>query len=249
VWRRLCILSVALNLLGMLGLGYVVYAHKSSVTNWYSPRSRGAAREGGSRPWEREASRQQVLLFAATNEALPTRPLVVFVGDSLTNGFPWNEWLLEETRAVVVKRAINGVTVARVVDSFESLVPRHPLIQKTFLMVGINDILADGFQLKPFLDSYRTLLEKLRSMTAPDSICVLSILPTRKERRVNGTIQSVNHALQSLSESQGVCYLDLHRRFTDSTGQLDQDLTYDGLHLTAAGYQRWLAAIRPHVPP
>jgi hypothetical protein len=76
-------------------------------------------------------------------------------------------------------------------------------------MIGINDILAGEFQLKTFIDSYRTLLERLLSITAPDRIRVLSILPTRKGNLVNGTIQNVNRSLQSLSESQGVCYLDL----------------------------------------
>jgi lysophospholipase L1-like esterase len=248
VWRRLCILSVALNLLGMFGLGYVVYTNTSYVTNWYSSKIRGTSRESGSRPWEHEAYRQKTWIFSASNDMLTNKPLVVFVGDSLTNGFPWNEWLFEETRALIVKRAIDGATLDRLVDSFESIVPPNPHIQKMFIMIGINDILAGEFQLKTFTDRYRMLLEKLLSITAPDSICILSILPTRKESLFNATIRNVNHSLQSLSESQGVCYLDLYSQFTDFTGQLDQNLTYDGLHLTVEGYQSWLAGIRPHIP-
>jgi lysophospholipase L1-like esterase len=247
VWQMLFILSVAINLLGICGLGYVVYKNKSYITNWYGRKIRGISRESGARQWKYEAYRQKTMIFSASNDMLINKPLVVFVGDSFTNGFPWNEWLLEETRAVIVNRASDGATVDWLSNRFESIFPPNPHIQKTFIMIGISDILAGEFQLNTFIDKYRMLLEKILSITTPGRICVLSILPTRKENLLNVTIQNVNNSLKSLSESQGVCYLDLYSKFTDLTGQLDQKLTYDGLHLTIEGYKSWLAAIKPHI--
>jgi hypothetical protein len=36
VWKMLFITSVAINLVGILGLGYVIYKNKSYIKNWYS---------------------------------------------------------------------------------------------------------------------------------------------------------------------------------------------------------------------
>jgi lysophospholipase L1-like esterase len=248
VWKMLFIISVAINLLGMFGLGYVVYKNKSYIKNWYSRKIRGTSHESRFRQRMPESYRQKTIIFSASNNTLINKPLVVFVGDSLTNGFPWNEWLLEETRAVIVNRAINGETLDRLVDNFESVFPLNAHIQKIFIMIGINDIFTKEFQVDTFTDKYRILLEKLLSITTPDRICVISILPTGRESLLNITIQHVNYSLKALSDSQGVGYLDLYSRFTDLTGQLDQNLTYDGLHLTVKGYKIWLAAIKPHIP-
>jgi hypothetical protein len=189
VWQMLFILSVAINLLGICGLGYVVYKNKSYITNWYGRKIRGISRESGARQWKYEAYRQKTMIFSASNDMLINKPLVVFVGDSFTNGFPWNEWLLEETRAVIVNRASDGATVDWLSNRFESIFPPNPHIQKTFIMIGISDILAGEFQLNTFIDKYRMLLEKILSITTPGRICVLSILPTRKENLLNVTIQ------------------------------------------------------------
>jgi lysophospholipase L1-like esterase len=248
VWQMLFIISVALNLLGMFGLGYVVYTKKSYVKNWYSRKIRGTSHESGSSQWKHEAYRQKAMIFSASNDILLNKPVVVFVGDSLTNGFPWNEWLLEETSAVIINRAIDGETLEGLAHRFASIFPSNHHIQKIFTMIGINNILSREFQLNTFFDEYQILLEKLLSITGPDSICIVSILPTRRGSLINATIQNVNNFLQSLSESQGVCYLNLYSKFTDFTGQLDQNLTYDGLHLTVEGYKSWLGAIKPHIP-
>jgi lysophospholipase L1-like esterase len=248
VWKMLFITSVAINLVGILGLGCVIYKNKSYIKNWYSRNIKDTSHESRWHQRKREAYRQKAMIFSASNEILIYRPIVIFVGDSLANGFPWNEWLVEETSAVIVDRAIDGEILDRLVDRFESTFPPNPHIQKIFIMIGISDILTGEFQINTFIDKYQTLLEKLLSITSPDNICIVSILPARRESISNVIIQNVNESLKSLSYSQGVCYLDLYSIFTDLTGQLDQNLTYDGLHLTVEGYKSWLAAIKAHIP-
>jgi lysophospholipase L1-like esterase len=42
----------------------------------------------------------------------------------------------------------------------------------------------------------------------------------------------------------GVTYVDLHPVLTDEQGQLQQELSTDGLHLKPAAYEKWVALLQ-----
>ena len=116
-------------------------------------------------------------------------------------------------------------------------------------MIGINDIQQRHFHLPTFIAHYEALIERLLATVAVDKICLLSILPTRWAKISNEVIQTTNAELGTLAQAKGFCYIDLYQDFVDAEGRLAAPLTDDGLHLSVAGYQRWLAGITPYLSP
>jgi lysophospholipase L1-like esterase len=59
----------------------------------------------------------------------------------------------------------------------------------------------------------------------------------------NTRILALNGQIKSLANSEGVIYLDLYSLFADTNGNLNAELTSDGLHLNAQGYKVWRNAL------
>jgi lysophospholipase L1-like esterase len=193
--------------------------------------------------------RQQLEMFASTHEPHRHRPVVLLLGDSLINRWNWHEFLADLTPAMVLNRGLSGDTIERLLARFEDTVPPHAQVQRAFIMIGINDIIRRHYHLPTFITHYRELVERLLATVAPDKICVLSILPARWPEVSKAVVHTTNAQLDRLAQEKGLCYIDLSPHFLDATGQLAAPLTDDGLHLSVEGYQRWMAAITPYLPP
>jgi lysophospholipase L1-like esterase len=193
--------------------------------------------------------RQQVEMFASAHEPHRHRPVVLFLGDSLTNRWNWHEFLADLTPAMVLNRGLSGDTVDRLLARFEETVPPNAQVQRAFIMIGINDILGRHYHLPTFIAQYGELVDRLLATVAADRICLLSILPARWQEISNVVVHTTNAQLDLLAQDKGLCYIDLYQHFIDATGQITASLTDDGLHLTVEGYQRWMAAITPYLEP
>ena len=64
-----------------------------------------------------------------------THAAVVFVGDSITEGGRWSEWL---PGVDVINRGISGNTTQDILDRMHHIVSVKP--DKLFLMIGVNDL-------------------------------------------------------------------------------------------------------------
>ncbi len=62
----------------------------------------------------------------------------------------------------------------------------------------------------------------------------------------NTTICNFDKALRELAERYGHTYIDLHSLYLKG-GQMNPDLTVDGLHLKPEAYQFWYDALEPYV--
>jgi lysophospholipase L1-like esterase len=193
--------------------------------------------------------RQQLEMFASAHAPHRHRPVVLLLGDSLTNRWNWHEFLADLTPATVLNRGLSGDTIERLLARVEETVPPNAQVQRAFILIGINDMLRRHFHLPTFLAHYHALVDRLLATVAVDKICLLSILPTRWAEISNEVIQTTNAALGLLAQEKSLCYIDLYQHVVDATGQLAVALTDDGLHLSVEGYQRWIAAITPYLPP
>jgi lysophospholipase L1-like esterase len=66
-----------------------------------------------------------------------------------------------------------------------------------------------------------------------------SILPTRLSAIPNQRIRNLNQQIAVIAKQEGAGYLNLNALFADGQGQIGEDLTTDGLHLTRRGYEVW----------
>ncbi len=173
---------------------------------------------------------------------------VVLVGDSITEGFDVAKWfpgrrvLNRGIGADIIGNALpaddkRGV-LKRMDESFFDCSARD-----AFLLIGIND-LGDGHTPEVMEAGYREILQRVKKQAPMLRVHVQSVLPTRgNHAKHNANVNDFNQRLQKLAKEFGYDYIDLHSLMADDQGELKKELTADGLHINAEGYNIWKAQI------
>ncbi len=195
---------------------------------------------------------QWVLLLKKEADVIASRQpqnLAILLGDSLSLWFP-NELL--PTEVTWLNQGISGETSA-------GLLKRLSLFDKTqpdviFLMIGINDLIR-GVEDQTILTNQELIIRNLRQVHPQATIILQSILPhgaekatwQRRDRLLeipNSRIQQLNQRLKVIAQAQGAIYLDLYPLFAEESGNMNMDLSTDGLHLSPKGYLVWHYALQ-----
>ncbi len=167
---------------------------------------------------------------------------IVFFGNSITNMHEWWEAFADSN---VVNRGVNGAETPIMLEHFETILAGRPA--KVFLMMGTNDLGTSGMNSPAFVaNSVRKAVKRLRKESPSTQVYVQSILPctTNGIKNVND-VPVTNDSLKKIcSEFPGVTYIDL---YDDLKGIASQTISYDGTHLTMAGYRTWCKKIAPYV--
>ena len=189
-----------------------------------------------------ESARYHELVERHRRENLELRSrCVLLLGDSLTEAFPTR---LTEPRGWAL-RGISGDRVRHVRNRLEGSVLGAPC-SEIAILAGSNDVIVDGATPRAVGLEVASLAETLR---ANGRQVVITTLPPARGRfaDANGRISAVNEELRALS-AQGFTVVDLHRALADTTGQLDERFSRDGLHLTVAAYERWAELLDEVLP-
>ncbi len=166
-----------------------------------------------------------------------TNNLSIMVGDSLSMWFPKDKL---PSGKLWLNQGISGDTSTGVLRRLSAFSKTRPDV--IYLMAGIND-LRQGASDETILRNHRRIVRRLREDHPLTQIIVQSILPTRLPTVSNNRIRKINLSLGVIAKEEGANYLNIHNWFADSQGNLRQDLTTDGLHLSLNGYEVWQAAI------
>ena len=211
------------------------------------------AQQQGESKWG-EDWRERVATFRTENAALPAgRKNVVFVGDSMTEGFPLeasfpgrhvlNRGIVADTIGLTSDRGILGRLDECVVDT-------HPSV--LFVLIGVNDLASSGRPVEFFLEGYGKMLDAIAERAPGVPIIVQTCLPSgRKYERhetLNPRIKAYNEGLRALAKKRDLPLIDLEPLYSDAEGFLPDDITGDGLHLKRAAYARWAEAAAKYVP-
>jgi len=164
---------------------------------------------------------------------------VVFVGDSITEGGLWSEWLPDVD---VINRGISGNTTQDILDRMHQIVSVKP--DKLFVMIGVND-LNKRLGVAVALRNYTTLLDLIDAQLPQTEVYIQSVLPVNAVWTLidNTHIPTLNAALVQHADERGYRYIDLHSVFSYAEGALKPDLSNDGIHLLAPGYRLWRSQI------
>jgi len=163
--------------------------------------------------------------------------LSIMLGDSLSLWFPTKGL---PTGKLWLNQGISGDTSTGILKRLSAFSSTKP--EAIYIMAGVND-LRKGTSDKVILSNHRRIVRRLK-ITHPNShIIIQSILPTRRPKIPNIRIRKLNAQLARIAKEEGVNYVNIHKWFTDFKGELRQDLTTDGLHLSLNGYEVWQAAI------
>lgn len=189
--------------------------------------------------------RQKVSLF----DTLPvSEDNIVMLGNSITDGGEWAE-LLGDSR--VLNRGISADTIDGVAERLGQVTAGHPA--KIFLLIGINDV---SHNLTPGEMSRGTaaLIDSIHQQSPRTRVYLQSVMPVDNSfgryRNLAGkeeVITQLNALLRQVAADHGADWVDLWPALADRQGRLRQGFTNDGLHLTGAGYQAWVQALRPYV--
>lgn len=166
----------------------------------------------------------------------------LFVGDSRTVGI--RDYAGLEDRADFLCET--SATIYKILehefknkDTLEAMLSRKTY-GKIYLMVGINE-LGRGTT-EDFIEQYRLVVDEIKRL-APDSIIILQgIIHVSKERNNtdpifnNSNITARNHAIATLADNETVFYIDCNEVLCDEEGNLNDDYTYDDIHILGVHY-------------
>ncbi|MDB5100175.1 MAG: hypothetical protein JWM80_4596 [Cyanobacteria bacterium RYN_339] len=219
-------LSLFFNLLGIVAAA--AFVHRKG--GWDYLKRKLGTRDRALERFEDAYHRTRVELI----RAFPPGPGdLVLLGDSLTDGGPWPLLL---PGVPLRNQGIAGDTTGGVLARLDA-VGRPGTVA---VLVGINDLNQGRSPAAVLADLARILA----GLQAP-RVIVQALLPIDHAvwgMPVQQAVLETNRGLAALARERGLEWLDLHALFLRD-GRLDPDCTHDGLHLNAAGYQRWAEAL------
>lgn len=172
---------------------------------------------------------------------------LVFVGDSITEG--WNTLQADfgDIGVKVVNRGIGGDTTPnllyRLQDDVLSLHPRALVI-----LIGTNDLGA-GTSPADIAANMKDMLARIRAEypTIPIAWCL--VMPRGDGERYPAEIRALNHLIDELARTDArITVCDTFTPLATADGKDNKaDFKPDNLHLNPNGYAVWRAALHPIV--
>ncbi|MBF1999978.1 MAG: hypothetical protein IGS38_04605 [Synechococcales cyanobacterium M58_A2018_015] len=259
-WLRLLFVANGLLSLGLLGLLLLRQAQPAPSASAQPPASdlpTPLASTAVTLPQTQAGTRRQLTYEAWVNQlqqearviaAQSPERLTVLAGDSISLWFPKELLPIERTW---LNQGISGETSGGLLKRLDAFADTDP--ETIFVMIGINDLLR-GISEQTVLDNQRQIIRDLAA-THPDAqIVVQSILPHAEESTWEGRdrlltlpnqqIRDLNRQLETIAREEGAYFLDLYPLFANAAGDLRPELSTDGLHLNAQGYQTWSIALQ-----
>lgn len=162
---------------------------------------------------------------------------VLFLGDSITAHGDWQTWFPEVN---VLNFGADGSTTDDVLARLDTVIAADP--DEIVLLVGTND-LGTRQTVEHLVRNVQSILVELRKNLPGTRMLVQSIMP--RGREFADRIQEANIHLRQFCATVHAQYLDLWPALALEDGEIDPAYSDDRLHLNDAGYQAWLAELRP----
>lgn len=161
---------------------------------------------------------------------------VVLLGDSLTEEGDWAALLPDWP---VANQGHSGFTSEELVPIAEAVAAHRPRL--VLVLAGTNDI-RDGHPPAWTEDNLVAIVDRFQA-ASPDTVVVLQTILPRADAPAE--VAATNERILALAAERGLIVLDLHPAFDDGAGGLRPEETRDGLHLSEAGYRRWVDLLEP----
>ena len=178
-----------------------------------------------------------------------TKSEIIFLGNSITEGGKWKKLFPNKN---VVNRGISGDVTDGILNRLEEVTASKP--KKIFLLIGTNDM-ARGKSIDYVLENTEKIILQIQNQSEKTKIYLQSILPINPNvgKKFSGhknnhqKIIDVNKLLKKLAKKLNVKFINLHKKMRNGKKHIKAKYTYDGLHLSEEGYQKWKKIIRKYV--
>jgi len=167
---------------------------------------------------------------------------LVFIGDSLTEWFDWQERF---PAYHVMNLGISGESVEELLDRRDRIREHVKDPGIIFLMTGINNILSERYEITA---PYREIVRNLTTGYKGATVVVQSLLPVDMPWISNDTIRTINRHLSDLAREHDAEYLDVYGHFVDENEKPIRGLlSEDGVHLANKGYEVWAKTVEEYL--
>lgn len=112
---------------------------------------------------------------------------------------------------------------------------------KIYIHLGINEL---GGNMDSFTAKYQAVIDEIRRLQPDAKIILQAVLVlgegySTKPAFSQDSLQKLNLRIKILAEENGLHFSDVNVIMTNETGYLIPELTFDGCHLYASGYELW----------
>ena len=180
-------------------------------------------------------------------EAKEIDPQVVFVGDSITDGWRTDGRSVWEERIAPLNAANFGIDGDRTQHvlwriehgEFDKVKPKVIV-----LMIGTNNTPKGRNTAQEVIEGVIEVVQRLRRKLPGTKILLLGIFPRgQKGEPIRDELKEINGAISKLDDGKAVKYLDIGSKFLEKDGTLPTDIMPDLLHPNKKGYEIWADAI------
>jgi lysophospholipase L1-like esterase/type 1 glutamine amidotransferase len=190
------------------------------------------------------------------------RPRVLFVGDSITQGWLHdgrNLWEKHYAPLHAINLGISGDRTQHVLwrlqnqhaPGLRELASKDLAPTAIVLMIGTNNSNGSDNTAEEIADGIVAIVKELRSILPEARILFLDIFPRgarpnpQRDKNTKATELAAATLGSDPSTKQFVTRLNLGPTFTGPDGTLSPAIMPDALHLSEAGYQAWAEAMEP----
>ena len=190
--------------------------------------------------------------YRELNQISVIEPDIIFIGDSIVEYYPLQELL--GTTKTIVNRGIRGYQTGLLLDNLDAHL-YGDAVDQIVLLIGTNDIGKD-VPMNEALNNLESVIQTISRDYPLSQIKLVSILPVNESTdfkqtvyiRTNEKIKAWNQAYQDLASAyMQVDFVPVFENLLDQEGQLKEDYTTDGLHLSVSGYQALSNILRKYI--
>ncbi len=168
----------------------------------------------------------------------PGQKRIVFMGDSITEGWPFLEFFAGKP---YVNRGISGQTTPQMLIRFRpDVIALKPSL--VILMAGINDIAGNTgpSTLEMIADNIYSMAELAKANHIKVILC--SVLPAYDFPWATGLqpaekVVNLNKLIQKYADANGILYLDYYSAMVNEQKGLNAAYSNDGVHPNKTGYE------------
>lgn len=164
---------------------------------------------------------------------------IVFLGDSLTEFYDLEKFYPNKR---IVNSGIGGNITDNILKNMQKRVYQYNP-SKVILLIGTNDI-QKGRSIDEIIDNIKEIITGIENNRSKAELYIESLYPVNRELKNNGAqnrhneeIKEINEKLQSYCKEKNLTYIDVYSLLEDEDGNLKEEYTKEGLHLSEEGYE------------
>jgi lysophospholipase L1-like esterase len=176
----------------------------------------------------------------ALRESNTETPKVVFMGNSITEGWPGHQPAFFQNPAYI-NRGISGQTTPQMLVRFrQDVIALQPVA--VVILAGINDIAGNTgpTTVAAIMDNITSMAELAKANGIEVLLCSVlpaAAFPWAPDIEPVAEVLALNQMIKAYCRANNFTYVDYFSAMADAENGLQAALTYDGVHPNKAGYE------------